>query len=222
MTNSGFFNAFELFRKPYARSLLLEGKDKKGNAIVDVLSRMFLAHASELFARLHPPAPLSFHFFSVAGYVCYPVAASSSSSHLRSSLPKAPPILFGVSPTVLPRPGYWPPQVGSHAIYERQDDDRGVEKSIPYDRSARRVEAHQSFRAEKSVLSVDLASLVCAGRRVWVLVFPKTVIELSASREAGQIPYGVRGGRKASVRRWSGVDAGAWAGEGTALYGSVS
>ncbi|CAN0083854.1 unnamed protein product [Ectocarpus fasciculatus] len=32
------------------------------------------------------------------------------SSPACSSLPKAPPILFGVSPAVLPRPGYWPAQ----------------------------------------------------------------------------------------------------------------
>lgn len=35
---------------------------------------------------------------------------------LRSSLPRAPPILFGVSPTVLPRPGYWPVKVGTQRV----------------------------------------------------------------------------------------------------------
>ena len=53
---------------------------------------------------------------------------------------------------------------------------------------------------------------------MWVLVFPETVTKLSTPREAGQIPYNVRGGRKAGVCRWSGFYAGAWAGEGTTVF----
>lgn len=52
---------------------------------------------------------------------------------------------------------------------------------------------------------------------MWVLVFPETVTEVSTAGETGQIPHKVRGGRKTGVCRWSGVYAGAWACEGTAV-----
>lgn len=39
---------------------------------------------------------------------------------LCSILPRAPPILFGVSPAVLPRPGYWPAKVGRHDTHDRR------------------------------------------------------------------------------------------------------
>lgn len=44
----------------------------------------------------------------VCAVLTLPLPALRSSD---SSLPRAPPILFGVSPAVLPRPGYWPAQV---------------------------------------------------------------------------------------------------------------
>lgn len=63
----------------------------------------------------------------------------------------------------------------------------------------------------------DVASFIRAGRRMWVLVFPETVTEVSTAGEAGQVPFDVRGATEASVRRWSGVYAGAWAREGTPI-----
>lgn len=57
-----------------------------------------------------------------------------------------------------------------------------------------------------------------AGRRVRILVFPKTVTKLPTPRQAGPIPFKMRGGRKACVRRWPWIYAGAWASAGTLAF----
>lgn len=57
-----------------------------------------------------------------------------------------------------------------------------------------------------------------AGRRVRVLVLPETVPKLRTAEQACSISFKMRGGRKAGVRRWSGIYAGAWAGAGTFVF----
>lgn len=94
-----------------------------------VLSGALLAHGARLM-RLRPPPRccvhalvnllLLHHFFLLLRGICVVLLVEHLHNLvLCSSLPQVPPILFGVSPTVLPRPGYWPAKVGDHGTYGR-------------------------------------------------------------------------------------------------------
>lgn len=59
---------------------------------------------------------------------------------------------------------------------------------------------------------------MCAGGCVRVLVFPESGTQLLTAEPADPIPFKMRGGRKAGVRHWPWIYAGAWAGAGTLVF----
>lgn len=105
---------FEFFCKTHTRSSLWEGE---GTQVSCPCQGLLNETAPPLHTRcvhalvpFFAAAPL-FFFGGLHVLPCRCILFITSPLH---SLPRAPPILFGVSPTVLPRPGYWPAKVGNN------------------------------------------------------------------------------------------------------------